>query len=156
MKKISESKMRASMRADLRRSLRDAKAASKVSMAAVPLGAKAYAAMAKAVGEDNVSFYCAAYYGGGVHIDVYLSVESFKEDARLNAALSAAMDVLGDEAKYSSEDMPNYSRRDYRIERDDVAIKINASLKGEGSASCRRVKVGEEMKLVEKFEFRCD
>lgn len=156
MKKMSESSLRASMRASLRSALKDAKRASKISMAAIPLGAKLHLAMVKAVGEDNVSHYVAAYYGGGVSVDVYLSVESFKEDERLNKALSVAMDVLGDEAKYSSDDLPEYSRRDYRIERDNVRVAINASLKGEGSASCRRVKVGEEMKLVEKFAFRCD
>ena len=138
------------LRAEARDNVARAKAGAKQGVAAIPLARRLVSAVRKAGGDPSAWLG----YSGGVYVNVSMQVNSFKSP-ELVRVLEAAIEVLG-EANISSSDYAGMSLREYKVAGGGVHFEVNANLEGEGSPLCRRVKIGEEVKVVNQYEFRCD
>lgn len=137
-----------------RNAVSEARKAVKLVAANASLGAKLHVAVRKAGAGASVHSWAGG--SGKVYVYANIAVASFKDDAALAKILSIGIEMLGGGAKFESHDYAESRYRDYIIDGSGVRLEVSASLAGEGSENCRRIKVGEEVKIVEKYEFRCD
>ena len=100
---------------------------------------------------DYVSVYV---FGNDVHISATVyNLDSFKCE-RLAKLLEYLNDkVVGDP---TTRDWPSSINRDYNFKLPDgIMVSLSAYVKDD-SATCRRIVVGTETKIVEKYEIQCD
>jgi len=146
--KISE--MKKSLHNDVRRNFNAARECARGIKASMPAAVR----LMKALNRFKLDPSMYAGGSGKVYFTIYRDYESFK-DAELVAILEAAIDVLG-EGDIRSHDFPEMAVREYNISNAFCSFEMNARLKGEGTPTCRRVKVGESITTTPKYEFRCD
>lgn len=105
---------------------------------------------------NKAKLFPSVYAGvsGRVYVNMHVSVKSFKEPLLVNL-LERMLDKFED-AEVSSRDYAEMGLREYRFTCESISVEVNAKLEGEGTPLCRRVKVGEEVQVIEKFKFVCD
>ena len=84
----------------------------------------------------------------------FYDLDGFK-DAQLMIPLERLLDMV--EWKQETRDTASHLRRDYTLKHGDLIVNLVAYAK-EDNPTCRKVKVGEEVKTVveEKFEIVCE
>jgi len=148
MLKMSE--LRARVREDVLRHKREASMCGKNAR----IGLKELSKLLPAIKRAKLYPSIFAGVSGRVYVSVSYPVKSFK-DPGLVRLLESAINVLG-ESGIASQDYADMGLREYKINGAQCRLEVNARLDGEGTPLCRRIKVGEERVVVEKYEFRCD
>ena len=120
---------------------------------AVSLAGRVSQAMAKALGREEIEVY--SYYTG-LSITVFETFADGFKDERLLAALEAVMDAMPESAISTSDAYVTSNMREYRFKVPGLIVEINAKLPEGGSDTCRRVKIGERVHIVDEFKFVCD
>ena len=84
----------------------------------------------------------------------FYGLDGFK-DSQLMIPLERLLDMI--EWEQETEDVASSLRRDYRLMHGNLEVRLIAYAK-EDNPTCRKVKVGEEVKTVveEKFEIICE
>jgi hypothetical protein len=80
------------------------------------------------------------------------NLSSFK-DSSLEDLLTKLLD--NNFIPKETSDYPNILNKDFSFEKDNILIKIAAYVASD-SPTCRKVKVGEEIQVVDKYEIQCD
>lgn len=95
----------------------------------------------------------------GVYISVTMYGLDSLKDHRLMGPMENILDIADIEWKCSTEDYPASINRDYRLEgaKGDkrYVVSFQAYVKSD-SPTCRKVKVGQETQVVDKFEIVCE
>lgn len=95
----------------------------------------------------------------GVYISVAMYGLDSLKDHRLMGPMENILDIADIEWKCSTEDYPASINRDYRLEgaKGDRRYIVNfqAYVKSD-SPTCRKVKVGQETQVVDKYEIVCE
>jgi hypothetical protein len=95
----------------------------------------------------------------GVYISVAMYGLDSLKDHRLMGPMENILDIADIEWKCSTEDYPASINRDYRLEgtKDGRKYVVNfqAYVKSD-SPTCRKVKIGQETQVVDKYEIVCE
>lgn len=103
--------------------------------------------------ETDYVYISAGTYTTSVNVTMR-KLDGFKDD-RLSQVLYVVMFLKGVEMSETT-DYPESLNRDYHFKvGEDITITIGAYVKND-SPTCRKVKVGEEMKLVAQYKIECD
>jgi hypothetical protein len=116
---------------------------------------EAVLAFATATGLNVTDTNCSIGYHKQVHQTLYVSVESFK-DAALQGLLGWADAFIG--GSETNDYVSEYSaERDFYFEESSAAFHLQICARPTSdSKSCRKVQVGEEMKIVATYALKCD
>ena len=83
----------------------------------------------------------------------YHGATGFKDDG-LMMAMAYLMGV-GFENKGKGYEYPESLNREYEFAREDISVKFDVYVKSD-SATCRKVVIGEETRVVKKYAIQCD
>jgi hypothetical protein len=99
--------------------------------------------------------YVSVYVSGD---EIQISATVYNLDSFKCERLAKLLDYLNDKVvgDPTTRDWPSSINRDYRFEvPDGIMVNLSAYVKDD-SATCRRIVVGTETKVVEKYEIQCD
>ena len=99
--------------------------------------------------------YVSVYVSGN---DVQISATIYNLDSFKCERLAKLLDYLNDKVvgDPTTRDWPSSINRDYNFKlKDGIVVSLSAYVKND-SATCRRIVVGTETQVVEKYEIQCD
>ena len=99
--------------------------------------------------------YVSVYVSGD---EIQISATIYRLDSFKCDRLAKLLDYLNDKVvgDPTTRDWPSSINRDYNFKLPDgITVSLSAYVKDD-SATCRRIVVGTETKIVEKYEIQCD
>ena len=99
--------------------------------------------------------YVSVYVSGD---EIQISATIYRLDSFKCERLAKLLDYLNDKVvgDPTTRDWPSSINRDYNFKLPDgIVVSLSAYVKDD-SATCRRIVVGTETKVVEKYEIQCD